>query len=186
MAKKQNHATTIVIALVVIIMVCLVRHFHIKNFQTVLPGVLYTSGQPKGMDYTRLLYKYHLATIVNLRQIDEHREDHWYNEEMTWVKQNSVNYVPLPVTKRPDYFPPVEVQREFMKVMADTRNLPVLLHSSSGRKRVSMLTAVWLVKAKGYSVSEAVDVLEKIKGKSATKKEKQFIEDLAKKTVKKK
>ena len=185
MAKKQNHTTTIVIALAVIITVGLVRHFHIKNFQTVLPGVLYTSGQPEGMDYTRLLYKYHLATIVNLRQEDEHREDHWYNEEMTWVQQNSVNYVALPVTKRPDYFPNADVQREFMKVMADKTNLPVLLHSSSGRKRVSMLTAAWLVKAEGYGASEAVDILEKIKGKSATKKEKQFVETIAKQTVKK-
>ena len=46
MAKKQNHATTILIALVVIITVCLVRHFHIKNFRTVLPGVLYNAALP--------------------------------------------------------------------------------------------------------------------------------------------
>ena len=57
--------------------VLFVRHFHIKHFRCVIPGVLYTSGQPRGMDYERLVRKYHIGTIVNIRVQNEHREEHW-------------------------------------------------------------------------------------------------------------
>jgi len=164
------------VAAIVIIAVGLVRHFHIKNFHKIVPGVLYTSGQPRGMDYTRVFYKYHIATIVNVRQSIEHREDHWYNEELTWTRENGVKYVELPIDK--NQLPDISTQREFIRLMSDQSNLPVLLHDSNGRKRVAMLTAVWLVKSGKYSYTEALEVVEKIKGQAATKEEKKFIEGL--------
>jgi len=76
MAKNKNPlAGLVIIILLTVITIGLVRHFHIKNFNTVVPGVLYTSGQPRNMDYTRLLYKYHIASFVNVRMSSEHRED---------------------------------------------------------------------------------------------------------------
>ncbi len=178
--KKQFFKTPALIAFLVIAAICLVRHFHIKNFHEVAPGVLYTSGQPRGMDYTRLLYKYHIATIVNLRQAAEHREDNWYNEEKTWVR-DKVNYVELPMEKHnPDKaLPDKKTQKKFLEIMADKNNLPVLIHSNSGRKRVSIFAAVWLVKAHGYTVEKTIGIVEKIKKKPVTKAEKQFIQALA-------
>lgn len=178
MAKKKQHGKTLVIiALVIIAIVGLVRHFHIKNFQVVVPGVIYTSGQPRGMDYTRLLYKYHIATFVNVRVVTEHREQNWYNEEVTWMRENGVNYVELPIKRR--QFPDEEVQKRFLEIMADEQNLPVLVHGSSGRKRESILSALWLIKAKSYSAVKAIEVVEKIKKKPVTDPERQFIESLA-------
>ncbi len=182
MAKKKQHGKTLfIIALVTIAIVGLVRHFHIKNFQVVIPGVLYTSGQPRGMDYTRLLYKYHIATFVNVRVITEHREQNWYNEEVTWMRENGVNYVELPIarTDRARQFPNEDTQKKFLEIMADEQNLPVLVHGSSGRKRESILAALWLVKAKGYSVAQAIEVVERIKQKPITQAEKQFIKSLS-------
>lgn len=179
--KNQSFLTLIIIVLAVVAAIGLVRHYHIKNFHKIVPGVLYTCGQPRGMDYTRLLYKYHIGTIVNLRQSDEHREDHWYNEELTWTRTNGVNYVELPITKRPNYFPNVSTQQKFVRLMTDKSNLPVLLHGNSGKKRVAMLAAVWLVKAEKYSVPEAIEVVKKIKDGRVTKEEKAFIEGLSKK-----
>ena len=177
--KKQLWKTPALIAFLVIAGVCLVRHFHIKNFHEVAPGVLYTSGQPRGMDYTRLLYKYHIATIINLRQAAEHREENWYNEEKTWVR-DKVNYVELPMEKHnPDKaLPDKQTQKKFLEIMADKNNLPVLIHSNSGRKRVSILAAVWLVKARGYTVEKTIGIVEKIREKSLTEPEKKFIQNL--------
>jgi len=181
--KKKTPAGLIVTLLVTAAVILLVRHFHIKNLHIIKPDVLYTSGQPRRMDYTRLLYKYHIATIVNIRSASEHREKNWYNEEITWVRNNGVKYEELPIDRslnRANYFPNESIQKKFLEIMADKDSLPVLLHGSSGRKRVSMLASVWLRKAQGYSVEDTARIVEKIKEQPLTEKEKEFIEGLGK------
>ena len=177
--KKHSPVAVFIILLVVAAVILLVRHFHIKNFHSIEPGVLYTSGQPRGMDYTRLLYKYHIGTIVNVRSASEHREKNWYNEEITWVRNNGVNYIELPIEKD-NYLPDKQTQGQFLTIMANKANLPVLLHDSNGRKRVSILAAVWAVKARGYSVAEAVELVESIKEHPLLEVEKSFIAGLVK------
>ncbi len=183
MMKKtgQSWRLPIIIAAVVIIITGLVRHFHIKNFYVVKENVLYTSGQPRRMDYTRLLYRYHIGSIVNIRSAAEHREKNWYNEEITWVRNNGVKYFELPVDRsinRANYFPDKTIQKRFLEIMRDKNNLPVLLHGSSGRKRVSMLAAVWLIKAQKYTAAEAIEMVRFIKGQPVTEAEKSFISSL--------
>jgi protein tyrosine/serine phosphatase len=182
MKKKKFSPKGLIIALLITTaVVLLVRHFHIKNFHVVEPEVLYTCGQPRSMDYTRLLYKYHIATIVNVRHASEHRERNWYNEELTWIKNEGVTYRELPIDRsidRANYFPDETTQQEFLKIMSDKTNLPVLLHGSAGRKRVPMLVAVWLRKARGYSVDDTVRLVEKVKDQPITKAEREFIESL--------
>jgi protein tyrosine/serine phosphatase len=181
--KKHSPVTLYVILLVTAVVILLVRHFHIKNFHVIEPGVLYTSGQPRGMDYTRLLYKYHIGTIVNVRSASEQREKNWYNEEMTWVRNNGVAYIELPIERshnRTNYFPDETTQEEFLKIMADKNNLPVLLHGSSGKKRVPVLVAVWLMKGRQYSLEETIERVEKINGeRQVTEEEHKFIKQLA-------
>jgi protein tyrosine/serine phosphatase len=179
--KKHSPVALYVILLVTAAAILLVRHFHIKNFHVIKPDVLYTSGQPRGMDYTRLLYKYHIGTIVNVRSAAEHREKNWYNEEVTWVRNNGVKYFELSIDRsinRANYFPDQATQKEFLTIMADKTNLPVLLHGSSGRKRVSMLTAVWAVKAKGFTAAKAIELVQIIKERPVTEAEKKFIAGL--------
>ena len=175
--KKHSPIALYVILLVTVAVILLVRHFHIKNFHTIEPGVLYTSGQPRGMDYTRLLYKYHIGTIVNVRSASEHREKNWYNEEVTWVRNNGVNYFELPIEKA-NYLPDKQIQDQFLDIMANKVNLPVLLHDSNGRKRVSILAAVWAVKAQGYTVEKAVELVARIKEQPVLEAEKSFIAGL--------
>ena len=177
MKKKKSSVGWIVLAAGILFAVFLVRHFHIKNFNIIEPGVLYTSGQPRGMDYTRLLYKYHIGTIVNVRMPYEHRERNWYNEEIVWVRNNGVKYEELPIDKA-DYFPDLTTQRKFLEIMEDKKNLPVLVHGSSGRKRVAMLAAVWSIKAKGLSVDETAKMVKKINGKQVTEEEMKFLREL--------
>ena len=177
--KKHSPVAVFIILLVVAAVILLVRHFHIKNFHSIEPGVLYTSGQPRGMDYTRLLYKYHIGTIVNVRSASEHREKNWYNEEITWVRNNGVNYIELPIEKD-NYLPDKQTQDQFLTIMANKANLPVLLHDSNGRKRVSILAAVWAVKARGYTVAEAIKLVESIKERPLLEAERDFIAGLVK------
>lgn len=181
MHKNKGHLQTIIIAAVVTAAVVgLVRHFHIKHFTCVVPGVLYTSGQPRGMDYTRLLYKYHIGTIVNIRLASEHREENWYNEEIMWVRENGVNYVELPMERkdRQRQVPDEATQKKFLEIMSKEENLPVLIHGNSGRKRVSTLAAVWLIKSKGYTFDRTLEVVETIRGRRPNEGEIEFIRGL--------
>lgn len=159
--KKKPFGPIIYIALVITVTVLLVRHFHIKNFCVIQPDTLYASGQPRGMDYTRLLYKYHISTIVNVRTTSEHMEINWHNEELIWTKNNAVLYIEMPIEKM-NYFPDEETQSKFIAIMADKHNLPVLLHGSGDDKRVAMLTAVWLRKYQQASVEDTIEQVQKI------------------------
>jgi protein tyrosine/serine phosphatase len=177
--KKQSLAALYIILIAIAAIIFLVRHFHIKNFHIIEPEFLYTSGQPRGMDYTRLLYRYHIATIVNVRSSSEHREKNWYNEEITWVRNNGVKYIEMPIEKA-DYFPNKDIQDQFLAVMADKNNLPVLIHGSSGEGRVAMLTAVWLRKIRGYTVAKTTKVVKEINDdRKITEAESKFITELA-------
>lgn len=179
--KKPTIAKKIFIILLIAAgITLLVRHFCIKDFRIIEPGILYASGQPRGMDYTRLRYKYHIATIVNIRPITEHRDQNWYSEEIVASRNNGLNYIEMPIEKG-NYFPDSNTQDAFLSIMADKKNLPVLLHGSGNDKRVAMLVAVWLEKNKGYSVEETIRTVKKIiDNRELTEGEISFINNLAK------
>jgi protein tyrosine/serine phosphatase len=178
--KKRLPTGLITILLVATAAILLIKHFHIEDFCIIKPGVLYTSGQPRGMDYTRLLYRYHIATIVNIRPVSEHQDENWRNEEVTWTRSNGVNYIELSIEKG-RYFPDKQTQEQFLAIMADKNKLPVLLHGGSDDKRVAMLVAVWLQKNQGYTVEQIVKVVRTIiDDREPTEDELKFIADLAK------
>ncbi len=163
--------------------VLLVRHFHIKRFNIVTPGVLYTSGQPSGMDYTRLLYKYHIATIINLRSPAEHREKNWHSEEITWVRSNGVKYIEMPLErniKDPAHVPDANMQQQFLVIMADKENLPVLIHDGSGESRPAVMAAVWLAKGERQPLQQVLVSAEKINREQLGESERTFISSLYK------
>jgi protein tyrosine/serine phosphatase len=180
MKKKKSPVGLVIVLLAVLVAILLVKHFHIDDFNIVKPGVLYTSGQPRGMDYTRLLYRYHIATIVNVRTPSEHRDRNWHNEEVVWVRNNGINYVELPF-KNGNYSPDTRTQEQFLVLMGDKTNLPVLLHGSSDDERVAMLAAVWLRKDEGYNLEKTLAEVKKIiDDRKLTNDETAFITDLAK------
>ena len=180
--RKQHWQMPLIAALITLLIVGTVRHFHVKNFKCIEPGVLYTSGQPRGMDYTRLFYKFNIGTVINVRLSAEHREDHWYNEEKTWMNKNNIDYIEIPIdrTDRDRPFPTPSQQREFLEIMSNPLSWPVLVHGSSGRNRVSMLTAVWLIKAEHYTPDDTIEVVEYIKDQAITDAEREFIVSLTK------
>jgi protein tyrosine phosphatase (PTP) superfamily phosphohydrolase (DUF442 family) len=159
--NKKNIGLILRIALIIGIAVLLVRHFYIKDFRIILPDTLYVSGQPQKMDYTRLLYKYHIAAVVNVRSTQEHQEKNWHNEEVVWMRENAMPYFELPIDKE-NYFPDSQTRDTFLLIMNDKKNLPVLLHGASDDKRVAMLTAVWLKKNQGLTVEETLTQIKKI------------------------
>jgi protein tyrosine/serine phosphatase len=155
----------------------------IPDFHCISPGILYTSAQPRGMDYTRLLYKYHISTIINLRSPAEHREQNWFNEEMTWVHSNGVKYIEMPLERNvndPAHFPDTNMQQKFLDIMANKENLPVLVHDGSGEGRVAILAAVWLVKDRQNTIEQVLANTVEIKKGPLTEQETNFLRGLFK------
>lgn len=180
MKKKRLLLCHLIVGLLIIAaIVLLVRHFRIEDFHIVKPEVLYVSGQPRGMDYVRLLYRYHIATIVNVRLNSECRDHNWYHEETNWAKDSGVNYIELPIEKA-NCFPDERTQEQFLDVMSAKGNLPVLLHGCRDDERVAMLTAVWLRRAQSYSAEGSIGEVKKIiDGRKLTEAEIKFIRNLA-------
>ncbi|MGD0551239.1 MAG: hypothetical protein ABSB25_01170 [Sedimentisphaerales bacterium] len=183
MKNKSPLRTIITIAILAGAIVLLVKSFWIPDFNCISPGILYTSGQPRGMDYTRLLYKYHVGTIINLRSPAEHREQNWYSEEITWVRSNGVKYFEFPLERNidsPDHFPDANMQQKFLDIMVDKENLPVLVHDGKGEGRVAMLAAVWLAKGQRHPIEQVLANTVDIKDKPLTEQETNFIRGLFK------
>ena len=183
MKKKNPLRAVIIITIIALAIVLLVRNFRINDFNIISTGTLYTSGQPEGMDYTRLLYKYHIATIINLRSSAEHREQNWYNEEITWVRSNGVKYIEMPLDREIDnplHFPDANMQEQLLAIMADKKNLPVLVHDGKGESRVAMMAAVWLVKGEKLTAQQTINTAAKIKTEPLVESETTFILGLSK------
>ncbi len=181
--KKSPLRAIITIAIIAVAAVLLVRSFRIPDLNCISPGILYTSAQPRGMDYTRLLYKHHIATIINLRSPAEHREQNWYSEEMTWVRSNGVKYIEMPLDRNvnnPLHFPDANMQKQFLAVMANKENLPVLVHDGKGEGRVAILAAVWLAKSRQDTIEQVLAKAVEIKHEPLTEEETNFLQGLFK------
>ncbi len=178
--KKQPISRLIITLLIIAIAVHLLyHHFHINDFRVIEPAVLYTSGQPRGMDYTRLLYKYHITTIVSVRPPSERKEHNWHTEEITWTRNNGVRYIEMPIGKN-SYFPNEQTQDNFIAIMANKDRLPVLLHGGRNDERVAMLVAAWMRRSQGCTAEHTNDIIKKIiEDRELTEGEITFIKRLA-------
>ncbi|MCD4830634.1 MAG: hypothetical protein K8R02_02365 [Anaerohalosphaeraceae bacterium] len=179
---KKNLAALITVVLIVLVVIATLRHFRIDNFHTIKANTLYSAGQPRGMDYTRLLYKYHIAAFVNIRSSDEHRDHNWHNEEIMWMRENGANYIELPIGRYGSTpgFPDKTTIAKFIQIMSDSDNLPVLVHGSSGEKRVAMLVGAWMLSSGNYEIENVLKKAKQIKGQSLSDDEIAFLNALAK------
>jgi hypothetical protein len=98
------------------------------------------------------------------------------------MKSNGVKYIELPTEKNVlnDGIPDTEKSRKFLEIMSQSTNLPVLLHDSSGKKRVAYLAAVWMLKSGGFNLQQTIGKVQQIKGQPLTDREMEFLQSVAK------
>lgn len=141
--------------------VALVRHFHIRHFSEVREGALYRSGQPEGLDWARLNYRYHIHTVVNLRSRDERREGDWYEAEHQAADKYEQRLVELPMD---DPVPTGEQADSWLRIAADPANWPILVHCERGKDRTGTLIALYRMYLQGWTLKQAMDELVNVKG----------------------
>jgi hypothetical protein len=96
------------------------------------------------------------------------------------MQNNGINYIEMPIEKT-RYLPDKQTQEQFLTVMGNKSNLPVLLHGGRNDKRVAMLVAVWMVKTQNSTVGQTLKEVRRIlEDRQPTQDEIRFIENLAK------
>lgn len=141
------------------------QYIHAKRFREVDPGKLYRSGQMTADGFRETVERYHIKTVVNLQheEPDPFLSDHWLGKgkirESELCQQLGVNYKLL----TPDLLPPgntLDMEppavKEWLELLDDEKNFPILLHCKAGLHRTGRLTAIYRMEYHRWSVGEAL------------------------------
>jgi protein tyrosine phosphatase (PTP) superfamily phosphohydrolase (DUF442 family) len=154
--KKASPRRRLVVLAIVIAMaltaVLIFRNslFH-GNFGVVDPGYVYRSAQPAA-DLDRVIERYHLATILNLR--GGSHDDDWYAAEVRTTRERGIDFYDLPMsaTRRP--------RRRELLILLDLFErcrYPLLIHCKSGSDRTGLASALYRMSRRGESPGQAFE-----------------------------
>jgi hypothetical protein len=145
------------------------EYTHAKRLRIVAPGVLYRSGEMTADGFREAIELYHLRAIVNLQ--DEYPDPELYLRYFTTkrineselCRQAGVRYIYIP----PDLLPRKELAAhqpraiaQFLDVMDDPANWPVLIHCRAGLHRTGIMTCVYRMEYEGWTPTRAIDELK--------------------------
>lgn len=136
-----------------------------KRFHIVTPGRFYRSGQMTAPGLRATIERYKIKTIINLQneEPDPLLADHWLGKgkipESELCEQLGVKYVLLtpdilPLDNQLDSIPPVV--DDYLKLLDDEANYPILLHCKAGLHRTGRLTAIYRMEYLGWTPGEAL------------------------------
>jgi protein tyrosine/serine phosphatase len=141
------------------------QYVHAKRFREVEPGKLYRSGQMTAEGFREVIERYHIKTVVNLQheEPDPLLANQWlgkgYIRESELCAQLNVKYKLL----TPDLLPPDNTLtteppavKDWLVLLDDEKNYPVLLHCKAGLHRTGRLTAIYRMEYHGWSTGEAL------------------------------
>jgi undecaprenyl-diphosphatase len=129
------------------------------NFDTVLPGKVYRSGQLDEKQWKHYLQKYAIKSLLNLR--GEHRAASWYQEEVRAANMLRVTHYDMKIS----------ANREVDNGTLDTilaimqqAPKPLLVHCQAGSDRSGLITGVYLFKIEGQPAETASGQLSLLYG----------------------
>lgn len=136
-----------------------------KRFREVVPGKFYRSGQMTASGFRDAIRRHGIKTVINLQHEnpDPLMPERWLGRpavrESDLCRDLGVKYVLLtpdilPTPNPLDKQPPVV--GEYLKVLDDESNYPVLLHCKAGLHRTGRLTAIYRMEYEGWGVGEAL------------------------------
>jgi protein tyrosine/serine phosphatase len=137
---------------------------NIRNFHQVRDGVLYRSGQMSVFGLKNVIHDEGIKTVVTLR-------DAYYPDdpppdlaEEEYCRDQEINYVRIP--PRSWWAPAGEVPadegiRQFLEVMDNPDNYPVLIHCFGGIHRAGAFTAIYRMEYQHWTNAEAMDEMKR-------------------------
>ncbi len=141
------------------------EYVHAKRLREVTPGRVYRSGQMNAGGFRETILRWGIKTVINLQheEPDPFLPERWFGRgmirESELCRDLNVKYIllqpdVLPPDNRLDKLPPAV--DEFLAILDDEVNYPVLLHCKAGLHRTGRLTAIYRMEYEGWSRGEAL------------------------------
>ena len=142
------------------------QYIHAKRFREVDAGRLLPLRADDRRRVPRNVDRYHIKTVINLQHEEPDpllrrplaRQGEDPRERVVPATRREVRAASRPTSSRPsnqlDMVPPAV--EEFLKVLDDESNYPILLHCKAGLHRTGRLTAIYRMEYQGWSPGEAL------------------------------
>jgi len=141
------------------------RQKEFRNFRIVQDGVLYRSGQLTPAALEKVVAQYGIKTIVSLRyppNIGEPAPDAW---EESWASDHRVQHLriqPREWSADDESVPAEEGVKQFLKIMDNPTNHPVLIHCYAGVHRTGSHCAIYRIDYQGWQNSAAIEEMREL------------------------
>ena len=145
----------IIISLAIAILIAGSAYYYViqislPHFHTVREGVLYRSGQPRGigLELVRLMG---IRTLINLRRPDSDGTA----EEKAFAAEKGLNFYNFSIGSNHEAIE--DVVRQFLAVVDDKSQWPILVHCSRGKERSGVLSAIFRIENERWSNEMALE-----------------------------
>jgi protein tyrosine/serine phosphatase len=142
---------------------------HDKRMREVEPGKVYRSGQLTADGFSDWVQRLHIKTIIQVQ--DEYKDP---DLDCSFFSRKKIKETELcrKLGVRYVYLPPDLIERDripaerpkaiddFLAVMDDPKNYPVLIHCRAGLHRTGVLSAVYRMEYDGIGPEEAIQELK--------------------------
>lgn len=146
------------------------NYTNFKRFRVVTPGKFYRSGQFTASGLRSIIRDFGIRTVINLQEenTDPFMPEEWLAKpairESELCRQFGVNYFALfggevvtPEEHRNGKRP--AVVDEYLRILDDPANYPILLHCKAGLHRTGLMTAIYRMEYEQVSPGRAMDEL---------------------------
>ncbi|CAB1057380.1 hypothetical protein D1BOALGB6SA_2133 [Olavius sp. associated proteobacterium Delta 1] len=121
----------------------------LPHFGTVREGMLYRSGQPRGLGLAWVKH-YGIRTLINLRK----PESDGTPEEKTFAAENGLQFYNFSIGSSQEDIE--QTVGRFLAIVDDKSQWPILVHCSRGKERSGVLSAVFRIEYDHWSNDQAL------------------------------
>lgn len=118
------------------------------RFYTVTEGKVYRSGQMPADKLKEKVDSYGIKTIIDLRKSEDQALIEAEHQAMSAI---NVNHINLPSNQVPQD----EIVMDFLEIMKNPANLPVLIHCHHGEGRAVLFSAIYRIEFEGWDNESA-------------------------------
>lgn len=142
------------------------RNYHLRSFRPVADQQLYRSGQLSHAGLQYVCWIYAIKTVVTLRAAsdsDDPQSDDW---ETTQCSEHGIQHIRLlPHEWKIDETGEITAQKtvkEFLEIMDNPANHPVLIHCFAGHHRTGILCAIYRMEYDHWTAADAIQEMERL------------------------